>query len=150
MLICVSRRCRASRLIGVSGKPVGVICPGMSITVSSSDSSLDRLMLLRFIRARFRFCSACPVSCAAVGLWSLVGAVAATVAGLVVGCVSESEDCLLLLLVDCSPVGVSRSLDLLRALRFGKRTPVVLELFPICAGVASTVGWCISYVCFVE
>ena len=67
-----------------------------------------------------------------------------------VGCVSESEDCLLLLLVDCAPVDVSRSLDLLRALRFGKRIPVVLELFPVCAGVASTVGWCISYVCFVE
>ena len=80
-------------MIGVSGKPVGVICPGISIVVSSSDSSLDRLMLFRFILARFLIRSVGPVSwsCAAVAWLGLVGVVVATVAGLVGECVVWSS-----------------------------------------------------------
>ena len=105
--------------------------------MSSSDSSLDRLMLLRFILARFLICSVSPVSwsCAAVAGLGLVGVVAATVAGLVGECVIWSGICLLLLSVGCSPVGVSRSRDLLRALRLGVRALVVLGLFPVVSGL---------------
>ena len=55
-----------SRLIGESGRPVGVICPGLSMIVSSSDSSLGTLILFRFIRAKFLIMSASP------GFWSCV------------------------------------------------------------------------------
>ena len=52
--------------MGESGRPVGVICPGLSMIVSSSDSSLGTLILFRFIRAKFLMRSASP------GFWSCV------------------------------------------------------------------------------
>ena len=64
-----------SRLMGESGRPVGVICPGLSMIVSSSDSSLGSLILFRLIRAKFLIMSASPGfwSCATVALPSATG-----------------------------------------------------------------------------
>ena len=64
--ICCRRLWSVSRLIGVSGRPLGVICPGLSIIVSSSDSSLCSFILLRFILAKFLMMSASPL------FWSLL------------------------------------------------------------------------------
>ena len=62
------RRCNVSALMGRSGKPVGVICPGRSITASSSDSSLDRSNLSCRILLKLSIMSASVVllSCATV------------------------------------------------------------------------------------